>query len=232
MKQWFLFSWLLVAAGMIACNKDSDSSIPDTSAAINVFLAVPDAKFDVLLDTVSIGSDLGMGESTGYHKFRAQRYTLYIYPAGNRTTPVAGGQVSLRNNHYSSVFLSRDNNKVLRAMIVEDDLKPPTTANTGKLRIVNLSDTYASTFQTLRLDFYVDSSLRYQRINYLNATDFQEIPIGAHTRDVRWADSSLSLLQNNLPDFTVEDRKIYSWIAIGNALVKDSFKLVEFVHER
>ncbi|WP_177230583.1 DUF4397 domain-containing protein [Chitinophaga sp. CF118] len=229
MKQRFLFTCILLVAVIIACNKDSDSSIPETSSNINVFLAVPGVQYDVVVDTTTIGSSLEAGQSTGYHSFIAKRYNLFIYPAGDHTTAIAGGQISLRNNHYYSVFLSLDHTNALRLLAVEDKLDLP-AANTGKVRVIDLSDTYNSDAQTVNLDFYANDTLRFQRISYLAVTNFIQLQAGTYTRDIFYADSSLSLLGNNLPSFTIADRKIYSWIVYGNAQVADSFKLVEFVH--
>jgi hypothetical protein len=229
MKQRILLIVILLITGFIACNKNSDSSIPVTSSSINVFLAVPGRQFDVMIDTATIGTNLGAGQSTGYHNFLAKRYTLYIYATGNHQTPVAGGQISLRNGHFSSVFLSLDHNNSLRLQAIEDNLTPP-AANMGNLRIVNLSDTYDTLPSQVTLDFFLGDTLRFQRISYTAITGFIPVQAGTHIRDIRYADSSLSLRGTIDSNFVVEDRKIYSWIVYGNALVADSFKLVSFTH--
>jgi hypothetical protein len=233
-RQRTFFALILLVAGIIACNKNSDSSIPVTSSNINVFLAVPGVQFDVVIDTTSIGNNIGYGESTGYHAFEAKRYDLNIYPTGNRTTPVAGGQVSLRNGHYYSVFLSVNHNNALQLQLAEDGLTGA-TAQFGRVRFVNLSDTYVSSSTSttaLTLDFYINGTRLARRQSYRAVSQFFEIPAGTNTRDVRYADSSLSFLYANSPNFTVENQKSYSIIAYGNAQVADSFKLVEFVHTK
>lgn len=218
----------------MSCSKDSDSSIPDTTSYINFFSAVPGAAYDVEIDTTSIGADITYGTATGYHSFLAKRYTLYVYAAGDHTTLIGGGQVSLRNNHYYSVYLSKNHNNVLQLLLVEDELKSATTGY-GRIRVINLSDTYYSSSAALTWDFYVDNVRRYQRLSYLAAAPFIEVAKGTHTRDIRWAGSTTtdsSFLYGNSPGFTVEDQKSYSIIAYGNALVSDSFKLAEFIHEK
>jgi hypothetical protein len=229
MKQRILLIVILFITGFIACNKNSDSSIPVTSSSINVFFAVPGRQFDVAIDTATIGTNLGAGESTGYHSFLAKRYNLYIFAAGNHQNAIAGGQISLRNNHYYSIFLSQDHNNNLRLLAAEDNLTPP-AANKGNLRIVNLSDTYDAVPNQVTLDFFLGDTLRYQRISYQAVTSFIPVQAGSHIRDIRYADSSLSLRGNIDSNFVIEDHKIYSWIVYGNALVADSFKLATFVH--
>lgn len=229
MKQRILLIVILLITGFIACNKNSDSSIPVTSSSINVFLAVPGKQYDVMIDTATIGTNLGAGQSTGYRSFLAKRYNLYIYATGNHLTPVAGGQISLRNGHFSSVFLSRDHTNNLRLQAIDDNLTPP-AANMGNLRIVNLSDTYNAVPNQVTLDFFLGDTLRYQRISYQAVTGFIPVQAGKHIRDIRYADSSLSLRGNIDSNFVIENHKIYSWIVYGNALVADSFKLVTFMH--
>lgn len=229
MKQRILLIVILLITGFIACNKNSDSSIPVTSSSINVVLAVPGKQYDVMIDTATIGTNLGAGQSTGYHSFLAKRYNLYIFTAGNHLDTIAGGQISLRNGHFSSVFLSLDHNNNLRLQAAEDNLTPP-AANMGNLRIVNLSDTYDTVPNQVTLDFYLGDTLRFQRISYTAVTGFIPVQAGTHIRDIHYADSSLSLRGNIDSNFVIENQKIYSWIVYGNALVADSFKLVSFMH--
>lgn len=231
MKKRILLASIFLIAVFIACNKDSDSMIPETSSDINVFIAVPGLVADIVVDTTTIATALEMGESTGYHSFLAKRYNLSIYETGNRTSPIVSGQISLRNKHSYSVFLSLDHTNALRVLAVEDNLALPAMGY-SKIRIIDLSDTYNSQADNVLLDFHINTpdTIRYRNIGYLAATEFTQIPFNTYTRDILYADSSLSLLGNNAPTVTFEDRKIYSWIVYGNAQVKDSFKLVEFKH--
>ncbi|PSL29715.1 DUF4397 domain-containing protein [Chitinophaga ginsengisoli] len=229
MKQRLFFLLILAVAGMIACNKNSDSSIPETSSNINFFTAVPGREYDVLIDTTTIGSAVGYGESTGYHSFLAKRYTLRIYPAGNHTVAIGGGEISLRNGHYYSVFLSLDNTRTLQLRLVEDHLAP-SRANFGKVRYINLSDTYTTPTSRLTLDMYVDNVRIFRRQGYLAATDFAEVSVGTRNVDLRYADSSLSLMGNNSHSYEIQDQKQYTIIGYGNVRNVDSFKLVTFVH--
>jgi hypothetical protein len=194
-----------------------------------VFLAEPGKQYDVVVDTATIGTNLGAGQSTGYHSFLAKRYNLYIFTTGNHLDTIAGGQISLRNGHFYTVFLSLDHTNSRRLQVTDDNLTPP-AANMGNLRIVNLSDTYDTVPNQVTLDFYLGDTLRYQRISYTAVTSFIPVQAGTHIRDIRYADSSLSLRGNIDSNFVIENQKIYSWIVYGNALVADSFKLVSFTH--
>jgi hypothetical protein len=234
MKQSIFFVCILWIAGFVACNKNGDdSAIPDTASNINVFIAVPGGHFDVAIDTAFIGSNIGEGESTGYKSFRAQRYTLLVYAAGNHTTPLIGGQISMRNAFHYSAFLSIDHTNTLRLTAVEDKLTPLPDKSRGEIRIVNLSDTYNSSAQSLNLDFSafdLKDTTRFQNLNYLGVTPFAQIDIGSYNRDIRSANTTQSLLGKIEPALTVEEGKFTSWIVYGNALVSDSFKLAEFKH--
>lgn len=229
MKQRLFLVLILAVVGVIACNKDSDSSIPETSSNINFFTAVPGKEYDILIDTTTIGSAVGYGKSTGYHAFQAKRYTMRIYPAGNHNIAIAGGEISLRNGHYYSVFLSQNNSRALQLLLVEDHLAP-SQANFGKVRYINLSDTYTTPTLRLTLDVYVDNLRVFRQLGYQAATDFVQVPVGERNIDLRYADSSLSLMGNNSHTYEIQDQKQYTIIGYGNVRNVDSFKLTTFVH--
>lgn len=220
---------LAVIAGIWACNKDSDSSIPDTTSYINVFVANPDASYDVVLDTTTLGTGLTLGQYTDYKSFTAKRYNLYIFATGDRTDTLIQGQISLRNNHHYSVFFEKNHNDVLQLLATEDQVGTG-SKTVGYLRIVNLSDTYLSSGAAMVLDFDVDGTRTYTNIGYLGASVFKELTPGAHTLDIRSVSDSVSRLYGNAADFTIEAGKSYSFIAYGNALKSDSFKVVTLQH--
>ncbi|MBP1652149.1 MAG: hypothetical protein H6Q26_2306 [Bacteroidetes bacterium] len=218
---------LVIIAGIYACNKDSDSSIPDTTSYLNVFVANPDASYDIVLDTTSMGTGLSLGEYTGYKSFTAKRYTLCIFATGDREDTLIQGQISLRNNHYYTIYFEKNHNNILQFLATEDKMGATSSKTVGYLRVVNLSDSYDTTGTTATvMDFGIDGTEFFSNIGYLGYSVFKEITPGAHSRDIRDADST-SL---NTADFNIEAGKSYSWIVYGNALVADSFKVVTFQH--
>lgn len=220
---------LVLIAGIWACNKDSDSSIPDTTAYINVFIANPDGSYDVVLDTATLGKGLTLGQYTDYKSFTAKRYNLYFFASGNRTDTLIQGQISLRNKHHYSVFFEKNHNGVLQLLATEDQVST-NSKTAGYLRVVNLSDTYLSTGAAMVLNFNVDSTKTFTNIGYLGASVFKEITPGAHKLDIRSVSDSVSRLYSNSSGFTIEAGKSYSFIAYGNALKSDSFKVVTLQH--
>ena len=237
MKHWrYCLMLILVTAGIFACNKDSDDSIPVTSSNINVFQAVPGRLFDVFIDTMTMSTDLAYGESSGYHAFEAKRYTLVICPAGKPDSPYIGGQVSLRNGYYYSVFLSLNNSLQPQVLLVEDPLRGTTTGY-GRMRYINLSDSYINRASRLTIDIKTfttvdtrqDTARYFRRLSYLAASDFVDVPIGPHSLVVTYPDSTLSL-NGNGQAIQVDDQKQYTFIGYGNALKADSFKIATFIH--
>lgn len=220
---------LVVIAGIWACNKDSDSSIPDTTSYINVYVANPDASYDAVLDTATLGTGLSLGEYSGYKSFTAKRYNLYIFATGDRTDTLIQGQISLRNNHHYTVFFEKNHNGVLQLLATEDKIGAD-SKTVGYLRVVNLSDTYLSTGAAMVLDFDVDSTRTYTNIGYLGISVFKELTPGAHKLDIRSVSDSVSRLYTNPEQFTIEAGKTYSFIAYGNALKSDSFTIATFQH--
>ena len=233
MKQSIFFVCILWIAGFVACSKNDDSAIPDTSSNINVFVGVPGGHFDVAIDSSFIGLNIGEGTFTGYKSFRAERHTLYIYEVGNRTTPIDSGDVNMRNGFHYSAFISLDHTNTLQLWALEDALAPLPAQFTGKIRVVNLSDTYNSNGDALSLDFYVSDLIdtaRFQNINYQAKVAFSDIQAGSYKRDIRLAGTTQSLLGKIPQAYTVVDGKFTSWIVYGNALKSDSFKLAAFTH--
>ncbi|TWW01191.1 DUF4397 domain-containing protein [Chitinophaga pinensis] len=237
MKHWrYYLLLILVTAGFFACNKDSDESIPVTSSNINVFQAVPGKLFDVLIDTMTMTTELAYGQSSGYHAFEAKRYDLLIRLAGQPDSPYIAGQISLRNGHYYSVFLSLNNNNVPQALLVEDALGG-TRVGFGKMRYINLSDSYINRASRLTIDIKTfttsdagqDTARYFRRLSYLAATDFVDVPTGPHSLVVTYPDSTLSL-NGNGQAIQVDDQKLYTFIGYGNALKADSFKIATFIH--
>ncbi len=232
MKQ--LFFSILIAALIISCKKDSDSAIPVTSSSLMIFQAVPGpAKFDVVLDTFSVGNDLAYGENTGYKQFRARKYTLMVFPAGNRTNPVAGGEINLRNNRFYSAFLGVDTDNGLVLMAAEDELDAPKVAGNAKLLVVNLSDTRYGTGNTrLLLDYYTDTTKILPRVGFGNITPFKEIKgDSTYKIDARWADSSLSVLKKEKETLVSKANGIYTIVTSGNALDPNDIKLFQVINK-
>lgn len=233
MKQSIFFVCILLIAGFVACNsKDDDSAIPDTSSNINVFMGVPGRHYDVALDSSFIGDNMGEGEFTGYKSFRAQRYTLYIYEPGNRTTPLDSGDLNMRNGYHYSAFISMDHNNRLQLIAREDKIRSVPAQFRGDIRVVNLSDTYSGT-DALSLDFYASDLIdtaRFQNISYLAVTDFSDLQAGSYKRNIRLAGTTQSVLGKIPEAYKVLDGKFITWIVYGNALKPDSFKLAEFIH--
>jgi hypothetical protein len=231
MNKWIV---LLLLAAAIACGKTSDTDIPNTSAGVMVFNMAPNAAaFDVLVDTVTVGSNLAYGEnSTTYKRFRAQKYNLWVYAAGNHSTALLGGELNLRNGHDYSVFLTIDSTNTLRVLLTQDDHTLPAEKANASIRVIDLSDPYVkvgtgTNKQSLALDFYLDTIRLYRRLGYGAVTSFTEVVGHSYEAHWNWVDSSLILQRTPLAP---EPGKVYTLIATGNVL-NSTYKLWQFVHE-
>jgi hypothetical protein len=238
MKNWTRAALVLcLLSAAIACSK-SDGDIPDTRASLLVFNMIPgSAKFDVLLDTVALGSNLAYGDNSGrYRDFRAQKYDLLVYEAGNHTTPVMGGELNLTNGKHLSAFLTVDSKNRPGVLLTEDDITPSPTPTLAKMRIVDLSDPYrqvgtGGNQQQLPLDIYLDykdkSSVPvYKAVTYFGVTAPAEITAASHSVDFNWTDSSKTL--QSVP-FTAEAGKVYTLIATGDPKTT-AFKMFQYVN--
>lgn len=217
-----LFVLLILLTGFWACKKDSDSSIPHTNSNVNVFSLIDNVqfKYDIKLDTTLVGT-IGPGENTGYHGFQARRYNMNIYHAG-MSDLLGSVQVSLRNGHNYSVFLSVDHTGGIIVRTVDDIYTLPQKGY-SLLRLVDQNDSYYNPTSLgfgspLIFDYVLDDSVVvFPRLNYQAITQFIAVPAGVHPWDVRWTDSTLTLLPNRDTTFNFEDGKVYSWIIYGTA---------------
>lgn len=228
MKQLVYAALLIVLTA--ACNKNSDSAIPDTKSGINVFQAVRDnSAFDVLLDTIQLGKSMVFGTNTGYQFFRARKYNLAVYVAGDRTRLLAGGEINLRNNRQYSIFIGVDTSgRRLVVNAAEDTLSAPQPGK-ARLRFVNLSDTYKPNKQALGLDFYTNGRRIERGIGFQTITNFRDIDADStYNLDVRWVDSSLSLLKGRKEQITIRDQQIFTVIIAGNALDTSKLRLIRY----
>jgi len=234
MKKWIrpaLIIFLLAAA--IACGKNSDSDLPDTSASVRVYQFVDSntAHFDFKLDTVTLGTNLGYGENTTYRPFRAQKYNFYVYPAGS-TVPILAGELNLRNGKHLSALLCRNHLNVLQLVVLDDGLAPPSVAANARIRVVNLCDTYytiegRNNLQALSLDFRIrwgtNDTLRiFDGIAYGAATSSPEIRANPYQVDFNFRDSSKVL--GTFP-LKADSGKVYTLVTTGDAMDKTRFKM-------
>ncbi len=245
MKNWIQTAVALVLLmAAIACNKNSESDLPDTSGGITVYQMIPNytASFDFVLDTTTIGSNLGYGQSSGaYKQFRAQNYKLFIYPAGNRADTLAVRDVSIRNKHDLSVFLFTDSANLANIIITDDDLSLPSTVSPrAKIRVVDLADTWVRpTGSTNRQPLALDVFINY--VNKQTPPVFRGVAFGAVTPSVEilaqekplnfnWRDSSYTMQTVQL---NALEGKIYTLVATVGArkpLTDTSFRLWQFTN--
>lgn len=238
MKNWIRAAFVLfLLSAAVACSK-SDGDIPDTRAELLVFNMIPgSATFDIMLDTVTLGSNMAYGDnSAAYKAFRAQKYELMVYEAGNHTTPIMGGELNLRNGKRLSAFLTVNSKNVPNILLTEDDITPSATPSYAKMRIIDLSDPYrqvgtGTNQQQLPLDIYLDykdstSVPVFKSVLYFGVTAFAEITSVNHSVDINWVDSSKTL--QSIP-FTAEAGKVYTLIATGDPKTT-AFRMFQYTH--
>jgi hypothetical protein len=224
------FVGILALLFALACNKTSDSDLPVTKSGLMVYNMVPgESKFDALIDTTLLGENLPFGGQTGgFREFRAKKYTLNIFLAGNRDRPLFRGEINLRNNRYYSAFLTVDTQNVVRVVGAEDDLQAP-PADVAKVRFINLSDSYVTrgrVTEPLPFDFYLELNRISRRLPYTGVTPFVSIMNGKYQVDVRYPDSTLSLQKFQLQ---ADSGKIYTIVTTGTR--KDNnLKVTQFIN--
>ncbi|MBV8252810.1 MAG: DUF4397 domain-containing protein [Chitinophaga sp.] len=233
MKQYITVVFLGLLA-FVACKKDNGSAIPNTQSHFMFINGVPGTAFGVKVDSMSVATNVPYGQASKYATFRAQAYNLSIYPVNNPSNVLKLGQVNLRNGRYFSLILGVDStNTGLVTVFAEDDLST-LPGKTARYRVVDLSDTWRTnrTSKTpLPLDFAVDTSIilnGFRGMTFATRSAFKTIfADSSYKMNVNWVDSSKRL---GVFPMNVNNGKVYTFVATGNALDTLNFNVFPVIH--
>lgn len=219
---------LLVILG--ACKKNSDSAVPDTHGNFLFVNAAPDDdQFNVMLDTLSVATNVGYGTNTGYKSFRAQKYNLIITESRQPGVAVYQGQIFLRNNRYYSAYVGADSAGAKTLIVTEDDLSAP-APGMSKFRVINFAQGFRPNRTPLGIDVYSDTLPRFFRgLTYPALTAFAPLyGDSAHYKiNFRWTDSSKVL---KTFDMSTQAGKVYTLISNGYPLDPAKFNMLLIQH--
>lgn len=219
---------LLVILG--ACKKNSDSAVPDTHGNFLFVNAAPDDdQFNVMLDTLTVATNVGYGANTGYKSFRAQKYNLIITESRQPGVAVYQGQIFLRNNRFYSAYVGADSAGAKTLIVTEDDLSAP-AAGMSKFRVINFAQAFRPNRTPLGIDVYSDTLPRFFRgLTYPALTAFAPLyGDSAHYKiNFRWTDSSKVL---KTFDMATQAGKVYTLISNGYPLDPAKFNVLLIQH--
>ncbi|MBC9934551.1 DUF4397 domain-containing protein [Chitinophaga qingshengii] len=223
-----VMGWLIV---MTACKKDSDSAIPVTSSNFMFFNGIPDAVYDVLLDSIKIAQGVKFGTNTPYATLRAQMYTIYLIEAHRPKDTIRAGQINLRNKRSFSAYVGVDSaNKVNVIRTLEDDLTPP-PPDYMKFRVVSFSQSFRANGQSLAIDLFSRSSPYFRGIGFAQVTPVATL-IGDSTYNFNFRRNDDTTVITSTLDFKSQPGKIYTLVTVGNALSSTTFKTFTITHNQ
>ncbi|WP_161964176.1 DUF4397 domain-containing protein [Chitinophaga flava] len=222
MKKLLIVALILLMAAA-ACKKNSDTAIPVTQSSFMFFNGVPEAVYDIRLDSFSMATGVAFGKNTPYQTFRAQLYTIYLIDQRFPNDTIRVGQINLRNKRSFSSYIGFDSaNKVRVFRTIEDDLTPPPPLNM-KFRVVDFSEAYRFNGTSVGIDVFSQNDRIFRGIGFTQFTPFVNLP-GDSTYQLNFPRTdSNSIIPNRLP-FPVQTGKIYTLVTVGNAMSSETFK--------
>lgn len=206
MKHWRAGIWiLLIIVAFAGCGKSSDKFIPDTSSSIKFLNTVPGTEeFDALLnDKEELVVGLKAGQQSPYRSFKAKKYDVIIYGSKDRATPLAIGEINLRNERKTTVFIGRNYDKRLEPIVYDDDDATPTKQGTARVRIVSMSNMLANR-QGLAMDMFINKIKVLRGLSY-RSVSVLDIVEGTHQFNLfALNDTTTSLLKGGVYPLTVK----------------------------
>lgn len=207
MKHWRTGIWIVaIVVTFIGCGKGDDKFIPDTSSGIKILNAVPGTEaYDAVLNEKALAVNLKSGEQSAYVYFRAKKYIATVYPTGNSSQLIIRGEVSLRNQHLTTIFVGRDFKAVPAAVVIDDDITSPTKEGNARVRFISMSNIVISPGQPMSVDVVVDATIVQRNLGF-TAVAIMDIPEGDHTLDLYRANDATktSLLKTGKIPFSVK----------------------------
>jgi hypothetical protein len=174
---------------------------------IRVFHASPDAPaVDVYANGNLIVSDLAYGEISDYLAVPPGRYTIEVYPAGDKTNPV----------FMTNTVIPEDAIITIAAIGMLDDLvlspipEPVETTNRGRacIRFIHLSP------DAPPVDILLDDGTEvFTDVAFKEATDYACLPADTYSFVVTPAGSDTPVL--TVPDIAVATNSYYTIYAVG-----------------
>ncbi|NSL90351.1 DUF4397 domain-containing protein [Chitinophaga sp. Mgbs1] len=222
---------LVLLAGVVACKKDSDNSIPVTQSNFMFFNGVKGFRVNVRLDsTIEFANGVAFGEATPYRQYRAQMYNIMLINADRQVDTIRAGQINLRNNRYYSAYLAYDTAmKAFFLGLTEDDLSPVPDKQ-AKVRVINLSQTAKFNGSPLSYDLYSDTFPVFRGVPYKALTGFTTLNAEDTTYKFRFVRTDSTKIELQQYSFKPQAGRVYTLVTTGSAKDAAAWKVFPLSH--
>jgi len=198
---------LIVSMFAFGCSDDDNPVEPGIDISnVNVIHASPDAPgVDLVVDGTVAAANLEFPNNTGYLDVNSGTRKVNVNVTGSSNS-VISADLDIAEGVFYSVF-AVDSVSKISAIVIEDDLTPPTAGN-AHVRFVHLSPNAPAVDITL-----TDGTIVFGNKAFKEYTDFTPLTAGSYELQVRVAGTDQVALE--LGTITVAEGKIYTVFAKG-----------------
>jgi len=208
-----LASMAVAGAGVAAAQDDQ------SDADLRVVHAVPDAPaVDVYVDGELAFEDVDFGNATDYQSVPTGTQTVTVTPADEADTVVFEGEVDVESGQATVAVGGEltDDGEELRVLALTDDADP--AENESAVRLAHL----APDAPTVDVTVAESGDVLFDDVDFGNATEYETVPAGDYTLEVRNATDDDDGEVVATIDVTVEDGDAYTAVATGYLDTEDA----------
>lgn len=203
-----------IAVGTTMQHEPDPTHTQDTTY-LRVVHASPDAPaVDVMVENETVLADVSFGTVSDYLTLDAGTYNVTIASAGENSTVVFDGEVTLDARSISTVAatgeISENASMAFEPMVYDDSAFTP-GANQSAIRVVHLSPDAP----TVDVTAANGSVLLADNISYQEAGDYVTVPAGNYTAEIRAATAENNGTVVTTVDVSLAERTAYTAMALG-----------------
>lgn len=202
---------IAIAGGAVAATQDQAQN--QSEAQVRLVHASPDAPgVDIYVDGEPAVEGLEFGDSTDYVSLQPGMHNVTITEAGNASNVVFQQDIPVKPGQYTiaaSGEISPDAQRAFEPVLLIDDAQPG--ENESMVRLAHLSPDAPT------VDITVEESgdVLFDNVSYANATDYETVPPGDYTLEIRQATANNDGEVVTTVDVSVEAGQAYTAVAAG-----------------
>ena len=210
---------IVIAGGAVAAtqeqtpNQSQAQNQSQGQAQVRLVHASPDAPpVDIYVDGEPAVEELAFGNATDYVELRPGMHNVTITEAGNASNVVFQQDIPVKPGQYTIAAAGEITPGAERAftpVLLADDAQPG--ENESMVRLAHLSPDAP----TVDVTVAESGDVLFDNVSFGNATDYETVPPGDYTLEVRPATANNDGEVVTTVDVSVEDGQAYTGIATG-----------------